>query len=44
MFRVRDSEWQRVERALELVDERPSEFVRIAALERAGRILAEART
>ena len=37
---LRDAEWQRVEAALEITSQRPTEFVRQAALEQARRVLA----
>ncbi len=39
-LRMRDAEWDKVERALEVCLERPSEFARTAVLERAQRVLA----
>ena len=37
---LRDAEWQQVEAALEITSQRPTEFVRQAALEQARRVLA----
>ncbi len=40
--RLRDSEWECLERALVICYQRPAEFVRQAALERAARVIEKA--
>ena len=37
---LRDAEWRRLEAALTITSQRPTEFVRQAALEQARRVLA----